>query len=279
MVNLEKLLNKPKVFSRLTGLTPLKFPWLLERVEPRFLENDRKRKDRPERIRAIGAGPKRKLSVGQALFGLLLYDRTYVNHVFLGMLLGINDGNVGRYFGKIEPLLAGIFKIPERKIDLSEDEVMELIIDATEQPSERRSGSGYSGKKKRQTVKVQIAVNKKGKIKAVSKKISGNVHDKKLYDKARMFTRKRVRKRADLGYVGTECLTPIKKRKGIELTEKEKEYNRQFSTERIVVEHSLACMKKFQILAQRLRNPIRKYTLIFKNIAGLRNLQMETVTP
>jgi len=279
MVNLEKLLTKPKVFSRLTGLTPEKFQWLLERVEPRFLENDRKRKDRPNRKRAIGAGPKRKLSVGQALFGVLLYYRTYVSHVFIGMLLGIDDGNVGRYFGKIEPLLAGIFKIPGRRIDLSENDVMELIIDATEQPSERRKGSGYSGKKKRQTVKVQIAVNTKGKIKAVSKRISGNVHDKKLYDQARMYAKKRVRKRADLGYIGTECATPIKKRKGIDLTEEEKAYNRQFSKERIVVEHALACMKKFQILAQRLRNPIRNYTLIFKNIAGLRNMQMESITP
>lgn len=274
MINMGKLLKKPKIFQRLTGLSPQKFRWLVRQIEPKFIEQDRKQKTSFKRKRAIGAGPKRKLSVAKALFGLLLYYRTYANHIFMGITLGIDDSNVGRYFNKIEPLLAGIFKIPERKIDMDKEEILELIIDATEQPSQKRPGSGYSGKKKKQTVKAQIVVTKKGVIKSVSKSIAGNVHDKKLYDQTKVYTSKKVKKKGDLGYLGTVCEIPYKKQKHRELTQWQKDYNKQFSSERIIVEHVFAHLKKFQILAQKFRNPIKKHSLIFKNIAGLRNLQI-----
>jgi hypothetical protein len=274
MINLKQLYKKPKVFERLTGLSPVKFQQLLAELEPLFNQAEIKRKSYSNRKRKIGAGPKSKLSLGQALFILLLYYRTYVNHIFIGMLADINDSNVCRYFRKVEPLLAQIFKIPVSKIKMSEDEIMEIIIDATEQESEKRPGSGYSGKKKKQTVKTQIAVTSDGKIKSVSKCINGNRHDKKLYDQTRIFTDKKVKRKGDLGYVGTSCRIPIKKQKKKELTNEQKEYNKQFSQERIIVEHVFAHLKKFRILSYKFRNDINGYYLIFKNIAGLRNLQI-----
>lgn len=132
MVYLEKLYTKPNVFHRLTDLTPKGFQELLVKVEPRFREAMHKRKNRPNRKRKMGGGRKRKLSPAQTLFMLLLYYRTYANHVFLGMVMGIDDSNVCRYFDLMEPSLSGIFKIPERKIDMSEEEILELIIDATD---------------------------------------------------------------------------------------------------------------------------------------------------
>lgn len=138
------------------------------------------------------------------------YYRAYVNHVFIGMVGGIDDSNVCRYFQKIEPLLAQIFRIPERKVDLSEGEIMELVIDATDKETERRKGTGYSGKKKRQTIKTQIAVTPQGVIKSVSRSVKGSVHDKKLYDTTRLYTAKKVKKRGDLGYLGTGTTLSLK---------------------------------------------------------------------
>lgn len=274
MIQLQKLYTKPRIFQRLTGLTPLKFQELEGKLNVLFEKADRERKEWRKRERAVGAGNQYKLSVGQALFMLLLYYRTYTNHVFLGMLMGIDDSNVGRYFKRLEPLLAKIFKIPERKIDMSAEEILEIIIDATEQETERRTGSGYSGKKKRQTVKTQVVVTKDGHIKSISKSVAGNVHDKKLYDKTRIITERTVKRKGDLGYLGTICEVPIKKQRDQDLTEQEKLYNRQFSRKRIVVEHVIAHLKKFKILDHRFRNKIQTYNLIFKNIAGIRNLQL-----
>ena len=271
MTNFHKLLQKPKVFQRLTGLTPEKFTELSKQLTPIWNRAEYQRKKRKDRKRKIGAGNKYKLTLDQALFLLLLYYRAYVNHIFIGMLGGIDDSNVGRYFGKIEPLLSQIFRIPERKIDLSEEEILELIIDATEQETERRKGTGYSGKKKRQTIKTQIAVTPNGKIKSVSKSVKGSIHDKKLYDATRIYTNEKVKRKGDLGYLGTICQIPIKKRKNKELRDKEKLYNREFSKDRIIVEHTFAHLKKFRILSHKFRNNIKNYNLIFKNIAGLRN--------
>lgn len=276
MLNIEKLSKKPKVFHSLCGLTPDKFNDLLLTLKPLWEKAELKRKNWKGRKRKIGGGIKPKLTLGQKLFMLLLYYRAYTNHVFIGMIAGIDDSNVGRNINPLEPLLAKIFKIPQRKINLAEEEILELIVDATEQETEKRNGSGYSGKKKKTTVKTQIHIAADADIKAVSKSYSGNVHDKKVYDKSKTYCiikgkLKRVKKKGDLGYIGTECETPIKSSKFHKLADEEKLYNKLFSQKRIIVEHVISFLKKFHILSDRFRNKISRHNLIFKNIAGIRN--------
>lgn len=65
---------------------------------------------------------------------LLIDDRTHVPHAFLGFLLGVDDSTVCRTHRRIEPLLAGVFRVPERTVELSQDEFRELSFDATERP-------------------------------------------------------------------------------------------------------------------------------------------------
>lgn len=276
MLNIEKLSKKPKTFQSLTGLTPSKFKLLLKKLEPLWQKSELKRKSWTGRKRKIGGGRKHLLSLEQSLFILLLYYRTYVNHVFLGMLANIDDSKICKYFALLNPLLAQIFKVPEKKVNLNQDEILELIVDATEQQTQKRNGSGYSGKKKKQTVKTQIHITPSGNIKAVSKSHPGNVHDKKVYDQSLVATvvngkLKKIDKRADLGYVGTICEIPIKSSKKHKLTEKEKRFNRKHSEKRIVIEHVFSYLKKFHILSDTFRNEIKNYNLIFKNICGIRN--------
>jgi len=271
MINITKLYQKPRIFQTLSGLEPVKFQELLEKIEPLYVKSEQKRKYKKNRERCEGGGRKLCLSLEQSLFLLLLYYRTYVNHVFIGMLANMNDSNVCRYFKRIEPLLAQTFRIPERKIAITEKEVLNLIIDATEQETQKRDGSGYSGKKKKNTIKTQIVINSNGKIKSVSKSIKGNIHDKKLYDKSRIITDSKIKIKGDLGYVGTKCLTPFKKPRNGKLTAIEKAYNKWFNKKRVMIEHVFASLKKFRILDYKFRNNINRYNMIFKNIAGIRN--------
>ena len=185
MLNVSKLATKPNIFHSLTGVSPTKFKLLLQKLEVLWQESEFKRKNYSGRKRKICGGRKRKLTLEQSLFLLLMYYRTYVNHLFLGMVGNIDDSKICKYFALLEPLLAQEFRVSERKINLSKEEILELIVDATEQPSQKRPGSGYSGKKKRQTIKTQIHVNIQGKIKSVSKSYAGNIHDKKVYDQSR----------------------------------------------------------------------------------------------
>jgi len=283
-MNIQRLLFRPRIFRNLTGLNPEEFKVLVKRLSPMIIEQHNKQLNNRRRKRAIGAGSKFKLNTAQTLFMLLLYYRTYTNHIFIGMIMGIDDSNVCRYFRRIEPLLAQIFRIPEKKIELSQEEILELIIDATEQETQNRKGSGYSGKKKKRTIKTQILVDKKGKVKSVSKSVRGNKHDKKLYDETRLILQhkdrqelKKFRIYGDLGYIGIKRIkTPIKKKPNENLTKKQKQFNQKFNAKRFVVEHTFAHLKNFRILQDRFRNKLKHYNLIFKNVVGLHNLMLQT---
>ena len=150
MSHTERLGRSPKAFRQLTGIAPAVFDKLLADLTPRYDQAEAKRKDRPGRQRRPGAGRKHAIDLGDRLLMLLIYYRTYTTHAFLGFLFGVDDSAVGRNINPLQPLLAGIFRIPERRVKLDPEEVRELFFDATERPT-RRPQEGqreyYSGKK------------------------------------------------------------------------------------------------------------------------------------
>jgi hypothetical protein len=67
---------------------------------------------------------------------------------------------------------------------------------------------------------------------------------------------------------------PIKKEKEYELTEVEKEYNRNHSKKRIVIEHVICRLKKFKIMKDVFRNRLRKYDKASDIVSGLVNYRI-----
>lgn len=138
------------------------------------------------------------MPLGDRLLMLLIDYRTYVTHAFLAFLFGVDQSSVCRNINPLQPLLAGIFRVPERRVELREDEVRELFFDCTERPT-RRPARGqrayYSGKKRRHTVKHQVVVVRRRKppgpapagrakprwlrIAAVGPAHGGRTHDKR----------------------------------------------------------------------------------------------------
>jgi len=166
-------------------------------------------------------------------------------------------------------------------------DVRELFFDATERPTRRprRGQRDYdSGKKKRHTLKTQVVVVRRSKppgpgakprkvrIAAVSESSPGRVHDKKVYDRARMVGPPDAKRTGDTAYAGTGLKTPTRKPRGGELTGAQKGENRRISRRRVAAEHGIGKMKVWRIAAERYRNPIERHTLIMKNVAGLHNL-------
>lgn len=117
-----------------------------------------------------------------------------------------------------------------------------------------------------------MVASKKAKILAISKSHHGSRHDKKIYDRVRVLSPPGSVRVGDTAYIGTSVKTPHKKPKGKKLTPEQKQYNKALSSRRVVAEHAIGRMKRYQILAQRFRNPRKSHTLILKNIAGLANL-------
>jgi DDE superfamily endonuclease/Helix-turn-helix of DDE superfamily endonuclease len=287
MTHTERLLRVPATFRRLTGLNPEAFARLLGEVEAGWQQDRDRRAKRPGRRRKPGAGRKPALALADRLLMLLVYYRTYVPHTFLGFLFGIDDSNVCRSNRRLEPLLAGIFRIPERKVSLSQDEVRELFFDSTERPTNRpvrRQKRYYSGKKRRHTLKHQLVVvrirkrpgpgakPRRLRIAAVSKAFAGSVHDKKVFDRTAVVAPPRSKGYGDTAYLGTGLKTPRRKPAGGQLTARQKAGNRRVGRKRVVVEHGIGKMKTWRIAAERWRNPRRRHALTFKNVAGLHNL-------
>jgi hypothetical protein len=85
----------------------------------------------------------------------------------------------------------------------------------------------------------------------------------------------------DLGFFGVEkdfpeqlSSLPIKKEKDHELTEVQKEYNRNHSAKRIVIEHAICRIKKYRIMNDVFRNRLRKYDRISDIVSGLVNYRI-----
>lgn len=273
--------RRPRTFRAMTGLSIEKFNELSKDLFPLYEKAESKRLKKDKRERKVGGGRKKELLLEDQLMMLLMYYRLYISQEFLGIIFNLHNCNVSRQINYLAPLLSQIFKIPTKKVslseaELSEEEIIGFFVDATEQQIERpRKGQKryYSGKKKKHTLKNQIITDKKGKIRAVTKSFPGKKHDKKLFDETRPILPPKSNLTGDLGYYGADGITlPNKKPKGKELTKEEKQFNKELSRQRITVEHSFGKMKIYQILSQRFRNPRNKHSLIFKNIAGLHNL-------
>lgn len=286
MTHTDRLRRSADAFRRLTGITPVAFDRLLGELEPRYAAADAKRKARPDRQRKAGAGRKHALPLADRLLMLLMYYRTYTTHVFLGFLFGIDDSAVGRNINPLQPLLAGIFRIPERKVELDPEDLRELFFDATERPIPRPTRGQkryYSGKKRRHTLKTQVVVVRRRKrpgrgrdrrrlrVAAVSPTFPGSVHDKRVFDRTRVVVPDGATGYGDTAYLGTGLTTPRRKPPKGQLTPRQKAGNRRVGRKRIAVEHGIGKLKVWRIAAERWRNPRRRHTLVMKNIAGLHN--------
>ena len=85
----------------------------------------------------------------------------------------------------------------------------------------------------------------------------------------------------DLGYLGVEkdypqqkSSLPYKEKRNHELSYEEKEYNKNHSKRRIVIEHTICKVKKYKILADVFRNKLRKYNQVSDIVAGLVNYRI-----
>ena len=269
-MNIAKLKQHPQVFTRLFGVPPDKFDILVERIRPLWIKAEAKRLSHPRKIKQ-GGGRRYALTLEESVAMLILYARAYVTHAFLAALFDVHDSRICRYFARVRPSVESVFDLPTRNADLSEEEVLKLVVDATEQRTERRhKGCGYSGKKKSHTIKTQIVVDTKGTIKHISPSIPGNIHDKKLFDQSGAILPHNAL--GDLGYLGTNIAIPFKSSKLHPLTQRQKDHNTRHSRRRIIVEHVFASLKTFRILADRFRGSLVNYHSYFLIVCGLRNL-------
>ncbi len=252
---------------------------------------------RKNRERFIGAGRHFKLDVKNRFLMILVYYRLYITYTLDGFLFNLDQSNICRDIQKIESLIRQCLPISQKIYNITKrlrtpDEVEKYFpgfltfIDTTEQQIPRHVNKNkrkmyYSGKKKRHTVKNQIMVNKDGYIlhKVAHKK--GKRHDYDIYKKNHPVTSKEVVNVFDLGYLGVGkdypkqiSSLPYRKKRNHKLSKEEKEYNKNHSKKRIIIEHSICRLKKYRILADVFRNKLRKYNKVSDIVSGLINYKI-----
>ena len=102
-----------------------------------------------------------------------------------------------------------------------------------------------------------------------------------IYKENHPGTPKKVVNVFDLGYLGVETdfleqlsSIPNRKKRNLELSQEEKEYNMNHSKKRIVIEHTICRLKKYRIMSQIFRNKLRKYDRISDIVTGLVNYRI-----
>lgn len=295
MLSYEKLTRKPKVFRTFTGLNMEQGNALYAKIEQQYPKQERKRLGRKNRKRAIGAGRKFKRSVRDRMLMALMYYRLYITNELLGYLFDLDQSTISRDVKYIEPVIKSCIPIPEKMTKKTRrigtlEELLELFpemkafIDTTEQEiprpkNKRRRKNYYSGKKKRHTVKTQIMVNKKGMILHKMKHRNGKQHDYDMFKKTGPpDIPPDVEVGVDRGFQGIEkdyphlkVKIPVKKKKKQDLSRKDKRYNKKLNRERVVVEHTISKMKKFNIMGQEYRNRLKRYDTMVSVVCGLVN--------
>lgn len=306
-----RLSRSPSIFRSFTGLEVGEFDSVYSKVEKEYPSFEKRRllsrKDR-RRKREIGAGHPFKLLLRDRLLMLLIYYRLYVTSTLLGFLFDLGQTNVLKDIRMIEPLVKESLPLPRklykkvRKLRTLE-EIEELfpgfkaLIDTTEQeiPRPKRNKAKrkthYSGKKKRHTVKTQLTVNRKGLIVHKTNHARGRRHDLDIYrQRGHSDLPEEVEQDFDRGYDGVKnyfpdlkCAIPFKRRghgrghrgeKAEELTPEQKQFNKQLSKERVVVEHTISRLKKFRIMGEEFRNRLKRYDTMTEIVSGIVNLRI-----
>jgi hypothetical protein len=300
LLSYDGLSRKPHLFKSFTGLSVIQFDNIFKEIESKYLKHEIKRLSaRKDRERSIGGGRHFKLLVKDRIIMVLVYYRLYITYTLMEYLFGLDQSNICRDIQKIEGLIRRCLPIPQKLYKVTKklktkEEVEQYFpgfmafTDCTEQPIPRPTKNKkkrklyYSGKKKKHTVKNLYTANQKGLIIYKTKRRQrGRKHDYKIYKKNHPKLPKEVMSMLDLGFLGVEkefpeqwSSLPIKKEKGCELTEVQKEYNRNHSAKRIVIEHAICRIKKYRIMNDTFRNRLRKYNKVSDIVSGLVNYRI-----
>jgi hypothetical protein len=295
------LRRHPEVFRSLTGLRVDEFDALGQEVGPRYEAHLVARLMRPGRQKAIGGGRSFVLSVRDQLVLTVIWLRVYPTNEVLGYLMGVSDSTVSRVIARVLPFLerAGCdtMRLPDpgrkhrRELpDLLRDTPqLAVVIDTFEQrvqrPQDRAAADTYySGKKRAHTLKSQVAVDEDtGQIVAVAESVCGPTADLTLLRASGLLERlpAGVGGIGDLAYVGLDKAhpqglgaSPRRKPRGQPRPPEDIEYNRAFSRRRIIVEHSIGRMRRYQAITHADRHHRRLHTERVRSIAGLVNRRL-----
>ena len=296
----QRLRTFPSAFRAMTGLTVAVFDALAEDLLPAFHAARRQRLDRPDRRRAIGGGDHFDLDPADPLLLTIVRLRHYPTQEVLGYLFGVSDTTalraVAGWLPRLERSGRDTMRMPDpgrgRRKNLpqllAEAPGLAVVIDTFEQRIQRpkrRQRAYYSGKKEAHTLKSQVAVDEEtGRVADVADSRPGRWADLKVLRRSKLKRRlpEGVGAPGDLADVGIADWHPQglgatrrRKPRGQPRPDEDRRYNRAFARRRIVVEHTIGRLRRYQALSQVDRHRRRGHTARVRAVAGLVNRMLD----
>jgi DDE superfamily endonuclease/Helix-turn-helix of DDE superfamily endonuclease len=224
--------------------------------------------------------PSTALTRAEKLLLTFIYLRQYPTFDELGAMFRIRESYANKLYHYYLDILVRILRLPGKRA-LLDPGLPAILVDVTEQPIERptrKQRQFYSGKKKRQTIKVQLIVCLKTLHILLVVCGKGHTPDFTLLKRCKLRILTALKKYADSGDQGLLKLyanssTPIKKPKNRELTKEERQYNRELATLRINIEHGNRRCKIFRIVKATYRGKHKHYHKTWTIVAALLNLR------
>lgn len=296
MLDINRIFKNDRLMRAMTGMNRVAFERLLPSFSAAYQEAH---PVSPERQRAPGGGRKGNLeTLIEKQFYVLFYFKCYPTFDLAGILFDFDRSQAHRWLHRLQPILEAALGremvLPERQIrSLAAflerfPEANRVIIDGVERPIQRpqdkeRQQRTYTGKKKRHTRKHLGMSDQAKHILLLSPVKDGSHHDKSMLDGLVIAEHIPIDIpiQVDLGFKGLEeeyenIEIPHKKPRGGELTTAQKEENRAFSGERVVVEHAFGGIKRYRAAADIYRNRKENFDdRLMVTAAGLWNFYLE----
>jgi len=201
----------------------------------------------------------------------LTYMRRNRVQAELAETYAVSQPTISRAVTGVTPLIGRVLKKFVPTADELDDQT-QYIVDGTLLPcwSWAARPELYSGKYKATGMNVQIACTLTGRLAWISDPIVGRRHDTYcLGESGVLLTLEPGNWMGDKGYVGNQMLTPIKKPKGRDLLDWEKEFNTQINKIRYVIEQTIANFKTWRIMHTDYRRPVETFPETISTVIAL----------
>jgi DDE superfamily endonuclease/Helix-turn-helix of DDE superfamily endonuclease len=283
--------NHPERTKQIIGINYQQWSALVELAKVEEEKSRVAREQQKIRINKKGGGRPKILSREEEVCLCIFYLRHLPTFEILGLQFNISKTEANdtfNYWIKILRKLLPSSLMDEARKDQEELRVVkemlaehELIVDSWEQPRERPEDNQiqkeyYSGKKKQHTFKGQVITLPSGKdLVDIEVGKQGKASDINIFREQQKKFNVEQKFTGDKGYQGgMNIKTPQKKPKGKELTDPQKEANKEISSERIYVEHVIRLIKIFRAAKERFRMNKNKYEQVILTICGLVRLRL-----
>jgi hypothetical protein len=290
---------RPQEGRRMIGLGATALWELWQRVSELERSALQQRLNHPERKRQAGGGRKKEAEVLCRLLVTLLYLRQHWTMQACSEAIGCAESTVWKYIHEMLPYIrtelpASWLEQWQQDCDsVARAELEEwlaelpegvLLVDTWEQPiprphNDQEQETYYCGNQKDHTRKNQLISLPNGTdIVDVVLGEKGPRSDSKLLEQTLAELPETLEFIGDKAYVGRRnTTTPIKKPRGGQLTQAQKDFNRQVSQKRVYVEHLIRVIKIFRIAKEEFRMRSRMYELVIGCVCGLVRLRVQYV--